>query len=481
MDPQESIKNRYLPLHSSGVEAVDSSWGGVYRGGAYLYYGEAAAGRSLLTLLFAAAGNALGEQTILISSDRYSELVIQSGSLGIDLEEVLELGNLHLVRIPPQIKLRDLGDDGVAQALHNLISPFKTYRPERIVINDFMPFVAFRSFERFRIEYVRFLEETDSLGATLIMAMPEPANDHSQRVIDFMMQHVTGCIHIERNKADPGSTRRTLTLIPVFGHIKRFTFEHWDLEDIVSTTPRSETPQIRRDKYSDKKDIVLKSDDPASSSAKDSPSGFLHTPLVISPEVTKPLPSTSEENSEVESVIDDLLDIAEPSAIPVTRETMDPVQIDPLTLPVGSGLDVDITNKAAFVHRIERAAASANELGDTFVLLALRLEKEGEDDADAENRAIGFEFILDVVHDILRPHDDMLADMEGEQVTVLLAHASEDDTDEFFRQLRDQLTAQAPQRGEQLLSKIAAIVAKNGEPFKSIADFVDYAFVGQQE
>ena len=462
---------RYSPLHSSGIDAVDSAWGGVYRGGAYLFYGEAAAGRNLLTLLFAKAGHSQGEQTFFISSDRYSELIIQSGSLGFDLEEVLESGTIHLIRIPPRIKLRELGDDGVAQALHNLVTPFKSYLPKRIIINDFMPFVAFRSFDRFRNEFVRFLEETDAIGATLVLAMPEPANEHSQRVIDFMSEHLTGCIHLERDKSDPGSTRRKLTLFPIYGHIKRYTFEHWDLEDIVSATSSTATSSTAtsRDSTDSRPDQTERP-------------GFSHKPIVRPDEPIRPDGEFENTSADSDPTSDEttgsLRDPGGPEAIPLISDIMDPVELESMNLPVGSGLDVDITNKADFISRLERAADRAAEVGDTFMLLALRLEKDDGNEKDLEDRALGFEFILDVVHDILRPHDDMLADMEGEQVTVLLAHASDDDTDRFFQQLRDQLIRQAPQHGQQLLSKVSAIVAKNGEPFASVSEFVEYAFVG---
>lgn len=468
----ENTKSDYMPYLSSGIETIDSAWGGLFCGGAYLFYGEAAAGRHLLTLLFARAGDEFDEQTIFISSDRYSELKIQSGSLGFDLEAVLASGNLHLVRIPPRMKLREIGDDGVAQALHSLTNPFKSYRPKRIIINDFMPFVAFRSFERFRMEFVRFLERTDALGSTLILGMSEPANEHSRRVIEFMISHLTGAVHIERDAEDPGSTKRKLTLIPTSGHIKRYSFEHWDLEDVVADTPphfRPSTMQSIRpgDTRSHNLSTLQTKKRLESEAAESFRPGYSHTPLVA------PLQASEEEVDGEEVAVVAGKSTASDSAAGKNAEADDAVAIDPLELPVGSGLDVDITDRSSFLKRLERAVASSSEVGDNFVILALRMEQSG----DPKDRAIGFEFLLDVAHDILRPHDDMLVDMDGEQLIVFLAHTREDESDQFFTMLRDHLIREAPQRGTDLLTRISAMVSENGRPFSSVVEFVTFAFI----
>lgn len=492
MNLTQRTKIKYLPLHSSGLETIDTAWGGLYRGGAYLYYGEAVAGRSLLTLLCARAGDVLEEQTVFISADRYSELKIQSGALGFSLEAVLEKGNLHLVRIPPRIKLREMGDDGVAQALHNLTAPFKSYEPKRLVINDFMPFVAFRSFERFRIEFVRFLDLADSLSATIILAMSEPANDHSRRVIDFMISHMTGAVHIERNKEELNSTIRKLTLIPTSGHIKGYVFEHWDLESIVTQSAPVSMPSLldkslpwdlptvevavpdSSERSSSEVQVAAQEahldPDPDTELRAIPKPGYSHTRLV------SPVPFREEESEMPSEVSPDLPKEVLPSSEVPPPDVSIPDSSRPIShtnLPVGSGLDIDITDRVAYLARLDRAIALSVESGDDYVVLALRMKLGG----DPEERAIGFEFLLDMVHDTLQPHDDMLVDMEGEQLTVFLAHTREMESDRFFATLKDHLIRESPQKGLELLSQISAVVSENGRPFASAEEFVTYAFL----
>ena len=225
----------FAPKHLFGIDVIDNAWGGLYRGGSYLVYGRAASGRGLLTLMFAHTGSRLGESTLFISPDRHKDLVIQAASIGFNLKEAHEAGDVRLVRVPPLLNLQSMGDDGVSRALWDLVTLIRQHRPTRLVMNDFMPFVAFRSYDRFRTEFIQFLEQIDSLDTTTILVMPEPANEQSGRVIEFMASQMTGSIRIEVGDEGITSTKRRISLVPHIGHIKREVVDYWDLEKLVAS------------------------------------------------------------------------------------------------------------------------------------------------------------------------------------------------------------------------------------------------------
>jgi KaiC/GvpD/RAD55 family RecA-like ATPase len=225
----------FAAMLPSGIDPIDEEWGGLYRGGAYLAFGRAATGRGLLTLRYAHTGVQGGERCLFIASDRPKDLVIQAASIGFDLKQAQQDGLIRLMRIPPMMNPQAMGDDSVAKALWDLVTIIRKQRPDRLVINDFMPFVMFRSFDRFRMEFIRMLEQIDSLDTTVVGALPEPANPQSRRVIDFMAGQMTGAVHIESADEELSSTERRLTLIPHIGQIKRQVVRHWDLAEIVMT------------------------------------------------------------------------------------------------------------------------------------------------------------------------------------------------------------------------------------------------------
>ena len=234
VSPVSSVS--FAPKHQSGIDVVDNAWGGLYRGGSYLVYGRAASGRGLLTLTFAHTGANLSEPVLFVSPDRHKDLMIQAASIGFNLRDSYENGIVRLMRVPPLMNLQNMGDDGVAAALWDLVNLIRQHRPTRLIMNDFMPFVAFRSFDRFRNEFIQFLEQIDSLETTMMLVMPEPANEQSRRVIEFMASQMTGSMHIELADENTTTTKRRITLIPHIGHIKRQVVDYWDLEDLVQTS-----------------------------------------------------------------------------------------------------------------------------------------------------------------------------------------------------------------------------------------------------
>jgi KaiC/GvpD/RAD55 family RecA-like ATPase len=474
----------FAPKHQSGIDVIDSAWGGLYRGGSYLVYGKAASGRGLLTLMFARTGATLREPTLFISADRQKDLMIQAASIGFDLRGAYESGVVRLMRVPPLMNIRQMGDDGVSRALWDLIGLIRQHRPTRLVMNDFMPFVAFRSFDRFRVEFIQFLEQIDSLETTLMVVMPEPANQQSRRVIDFMSMQTTGSIHIELADDNPTTTKRRVTLIPHIGHIKRQVVDYWDLEDVVEEAARSTESQTSPGAteptfttvpgpeagYSD------------SSSAAQRPAGYsaptAYSEPVAAPSVDTPPPGYEQQ----------------PYAAPVSPSTeappagYSPPQPGPTQTPVSTtargGTDTrdssttirpeerrfEATDRETFRLRLQQKFLMRESGIEPFLLLAMRMDRK-----NSSIRPFDFDFLMDLVRTALRPHDDMLADTSQERLIVFLADSRPEEAQSFFARLKERLRTESPQQADHLLHSVSAIVVPDGRPFQSADEFLGYA------
>ncbi len=216
---------------TAGIDVIDRAWGGLYRGAAYLLYGPAAAGRGLLPLLFAHAGASRGERCLYVSAGRPRDLTLQASSLGFDLRAASDDGRVRLVRIPPVFDTSEEGDEALVNALRGLAAEAAQHRPDRLIIDDFTPFVQFRSFERFGLSLSRLFEALPETS-TLMLALGEPASPQSERVIQFVRNQVFGTLHLELTEAEEASARR-LTLVPNIGHLRHEVIDDWDLEAIV--------------------------------------------------------------------------------------------------------------------------------------------------------------------------------------------------------------------------------------------------------
>jgi archaellum biogenesis ATPase FlaH len=399
---------------SSGVDPIDQEWGGLYRGGAYLVFGRAATGRGLLLLRYAHTGTQASERCLLIASDRPKDLAIQGASIGFDLKQAQVDGHMRLMRIPPMMGPHSMGDDAVAKALWDLVAIIRRERPDRLIINDFMPFVMFRSFDRFRMEFVRLLEQIDSLDTTVVCALPEPANAQSRRVIEFMAGQMTGAIHIEAADEEPTSTERRLTLIPHIGQIKRQVVRLWDLAEVVNAAEAS---------------------------------------AMITEEIA-PAPAAEEPRHRFPHVA--------PGASVSTPSKKSPASSDEIL--------ERYSDRVTFRNRLQQHFLDREDDASPFLLLAMRMDHTAD-----QSRPFDFDFIMDLVSESLRPQDDMLISPDNERLVVLLADSKPEEAQGFFARLKNRLRVDAPSQADHLLHAVSAIVVPDGRPFQSADEFLIYA------
>ncbi len=442
----------FAPKILSGIDVIDKEWGGLYRGGSYLVYGRAASGRGLLTLMFIQTGALLGESCLIISPERPKDLMIQAASIGFDLQKAHREGTVRMMRIPPLFNLQSVGDDSVAQALRDLVEIIRRHQPKRLVVNDFTPFVLFRSFDRLRAEFIQMLEQIDPLDTTMMLAVAEPASRRSEEVVDFMKSQLTASIHLEMVPNGDLSTKRRLTLIPHIGHLKRKVVDNWDLESLVASS-EALASSLR---------MLPAQEEEARPAPQIAPKP--------APPVTPPTPEPEQPASPVSRATDlvEHLDIfvtppspQEPTTPPVTPPTPEPE-------PEKSHA---MTDRAAFRELLQQHFLE-RDLNDTpFLLLAMRMDRTNQKTV----RPFEFEFILDLVSESLREQDAMLADMEHERLVVLLANSRPEEAQNFFSQLKNRLRQDTPQQADHLLHSVSAIVVPDGRPFQTAEEFLSYA------
>ncbi len=201
----------------------------MYQGGTYLCYGDAASGRGLLAMLFLQAGAEQGESCLFISPGRPQDWFIQADSVSFDLQGAYERGLVRLLWIPDVSGLHHLDDHAAARALSDLVTIIAQERPTRVVINDFMPFMQFRSFDGFRQAFLGAIEALSITETTILLLLPDPINPVSAKIVDFVRNYVSGSIHLELDTSSSAGTTRRLTLLPGIGHVLHEQIDHWDI------------------------------------------------------------------------------------------------------------------------------------------------------------------------------------------------------------------------------------------------------------
>lgn len=192
---------------SSGLRPLDDAWGGLRTGAAYLLYGRAGAGRLPVALALAAGAEGT---CVLVTARAPQDLAAAGRLLGLDVEAAVGRGRLRLLR-PPASVAETTDDEALTGALADLARLVASTHPARLVVEDFTPFVRFRRFAALRDAVIAFLETLAQAEITTVLALGEPANDHSREIVAFLRGRTEGAIHVAR--AGTGEDVQ-LTLLP---------------------------------------------------------------------------------------------------------------------------------------------------------------------------------------------------------------------------------------------------------------------------
>lgn len=434
--------SHFAPRIISGIDVLDQAWGGLFRGGRYLVYGTTASGRSLFTTSFVAAATNLLEPSLLVSRLRETDLAIQSASVGFDQREAAASGILRVSRTPFELELIDRDDNSLESSLKALASLIVDSSADRVVIDDFSAFARFSSFDRFRTAFARLVTEIERVPATVLLAMPEPANEASRRVIDYISSLMTGCVHVHL-KCVEGFSQRTISLIPQIGHLTRRIDLTWNVERIIARAedvagtlappktrigPPAETP-------GDLRDVTPATSEPAATEAEEQAA-------------REPEPQMEEVSGELGSF---------------------EFSVEPATDVGEEDEELVFLNRERFTDELQLYFDDFEASAAAFTLVAMRTEaRRGESASD------DFGAILHGLQSVLGREDSLFADPATERIIVILGEGDSRQAQELFSRLRNRLRDADPHRADHLLNAVSAVVVPDGQPFSTAEEFVAY-------
>ena len=420
----------------TGASGIDHYWGGVFRGGRYLVYGRNAAGRNLLPMVFLASATNSLETSLLVTRLREADLDIQAFGIGFDAQSAKASGLLKVSRIPAELDVLQADDEGLESALKALASLIVDADADRVVIDDFSPFSRFSSFDHFRTAFVRLLDEVERVKSTMVIGMPEPANDASRRIIDMIGGHMTGSVHVHIAHHE-GFSQRTLSLLPQIGHATRRVDVPWEID--MDASART-------------------------------------TPSVVA------IPSLPLDESDDDGQLDASDAAVEPhmAASPEPPPTATPRQDDDTPIPEAPMVSPELTvvdefpgqvfdDRDAFADELQLYFEDYESSGAPFVLVAMRME-----DANDGSESDDFQVVTGLVRESLYREDTMLADPGTEKIVVILGQEDGAAAQELFARIKDRMRSDLPRHADELMNAVSAVVVNNGSPFLTASEFLSY-------
>lgn len=482
-------------LAPSGISLIDSSWGGLYRGGTYLLVGHVRAGRTRYALATVRAAVDAGESCLLISSRNQESLVKQASEVGLDLIDASSRKLVQLMNAPAPQELANLGDDGLARTLSDLAGLAKSHDSKRVVVDNFTPFVQFRSFENFATAFSTLSAQAAELNTTFVLGLGEPANPASHRLLDYVAGEATGTMRLGLTTTDevnlaPGTAHHseqppstetteqaTFTAIPLSEEDEQQSEEIAgppvdlsfpgieslpDLDTVVGPLPEPDLPPVGAP-------VAHTFDQPSGDSiwtdiTPVSPSDAPHLQEPVDPFLNDPKSDVLSQGHYVDSR-------GELKAVPKTPEP--PADLGDLASSIQQSAypelfaPVEQSASPAAIFKAALTDAFANRDSAPFLVMALRVAPDSPVVGVFPSVADGVEKGAGALGRVLRDRDRLIA---------LIPNAGSNAVQHVFAVLKDHLNAVIPEHAALTLQHVNAFNAPNGTPFNSADELFAYAF-----
>ncbi|MDQ6906060.1 MAG: AAA family ATPase [Chloroflexota bacterium] len=200
---------------SSGVESLDELMGGgIAAGDSVLVSGPSGAGKSVLGAQFIATGVRHGEPGIIaVFEERPTEYMFRAKSLGFDLEEMVERGDLQVIYLRPL----DLSPDETLQEIRSAVARIGA---KRVVIDSLSGFeLALAPTFRmdFRESLYRLVTALTGTGVTVLMTMEIVQSYTDLQFSPYVISFLADDIILLRYVEIAGLLRKSLVVVKMRG------------------------------------------------------------------------------------------------------------------------------------------------------------------------------------------------------------------------------------------------------------------------
>ncbi len=187
----------------SGIVLIDELCGGLRPRSSYLLTGGAGAGKTTCALQFLGQGIDRGEVAVMLTHATRVELLSLAASLEIDLPKALRSERVVLLRYRSDFVRRVAQAGTTERVLDEVRGLLTKYRPRRLVIDTFAPFLDDASPSP--LVASALVELIERSQTTALLTYADDLAERYDRRVEPIVQHAAGVFRLSH---DAGRTRR---------------------------------------------------------------------------------------------------------------------------------------------------------------------------------------------------------------------------------------------------------------------------------
>lgn len=183
----------------SGIVPIDELCEGFRPRGTYVITGGAGAGKTTYGLQFLDQGIRSGDRVVMLTHASRAALFSHAGQLGIDLRPALREEQAIVLRYRSDFALRVARAGTAARALEELRRLVAEFRPRRVVLDTFAPFLDDGSSSA--IAATMLVELLERAQATTLLTYSDDLGARYDRRLEPLVQAATGVFCLTRDSA----------------------------------------------------------------------------------------------------------------------------------------------------------------------------------------------------------------------------------------------------------------------------------------
>jgi len=201
----------------TGISLVDKAWGGFYLGACYCLIGPHKSGKSMLGLHYARECARQKQVCLYFTSRKPKDLLIQAATIDFDIQAFISQNLIIIIKISTPAITDDLNfhDEHLAQQWADIMQVVHNQKPDKIVFDDFSPFLSFFDHDILKEVFKNSMEVIENRMITSLFIFSDPANQFSEKLVDTVVNESNGVIYIE---SEENSNQGEITITPIIGH-----------------------------------------------------------------------------------------------------------------------------------------------------------------------------------------------------------------------------------------------------------------------
>lgn len=212
---------RSVRLINSGIQLVDNTWGGFYKGGTYLLVGERKTGKTLISIQYAVEAAKQKGTCLFFTNARPKDVIIQAASIDVDLEDYINQNKIIIVRVAPPSDVYGFADRDnlLSEYLADIENLVNQYNPSRLVFDEITPYIDYQDTNKLKSVFTSTFEGIEDRGITSLLILREPASMEAQLIFNVLGSFATGVIQLYKSTDEAGIVRGgVIDIQPNVGH-----------------------------------------------------------------------------------------------------------------------------------------------------------------------------------------------------------------------------------------------------------------------